>query len=66
MMSEMEQAREKARGFGEGSPPLLLLAAAAAAMMEGRPHRMVSVQPSDSSWAQAVREDLARTQGGTW
>ena len=66
MMSGMEQEAGKENGFAEGSPPLLVLAAAVAAVMEGRAHRIVSVRESETSWTQAVREELARTEGGSW
>lgn len=57
---------EEKSGEERALPPLAVLAAAVAAMLEGRPHRMVSVRESESGWARAVREESGRTEGGSW
>jgi len=43
--------------------PLPMIAAAVAAVLEGRPHQIISIRESDSNWARAGREELARTEG---
>jgi len=67
LVEGMSQRRETGTmADGRPEPPLPMLAGAVAAMMDGQPYRIWSVRESDSSWARAGREDLARTEGGSW